>query len=378
MNILVVCHYGLYEDLSFSFVHAQAKAYASLGHNVKVLVPIAIGKQDWYESRWKAQPFVDEHVEIIPLRYLSLSTYGEKSFNTSSAIVSLKIQLSDALGDFHPDIVHAHTLGFDSEIGKWLKRKLGIPLVVTTHGSDCSVPYERGDVSFLQNCCQNIDHVVAVSSVLGNKLRNCGTNVPIRTIINGYAAQNCHDEVEKKRLSFLQVGHLQTQKRMEITIKAFAKIHLDYPDARLTLIGEGPERKKLENLCEELGIQKTVRFTGKISNQEVLAEMARSQFFVMPSVREGLGIVYLEAMASGCVTIGTEGEGISDVIISGENGFLVSPDDPNAIVRVIEWCLANSDNAAIIADRGRQAARKLTWEKNVGEYISLFEGLIKG
>ena len=211
MNILVVCHYGLYEDLSFSFVHAQAKAYVSLGHRVKVLVPIAIAKPDWTGSHWKSHSFVDGQVDIIPVRFLSLSSYGEKHFNTSSAIASLKLQMSAALGDFQPDIIHAHTLGFDSEIGKWLKRKFGIPLVVTTHGSDCSVPYEQGNLNFLYSCCDGVDHVVSVSSVLGKKLRSCGTNTPITAILNGFAAQNCSAVIKKKNLSFLQVGRLSTQ-----------------------------------------------------------------------------------------------------------------------------------------------------------------------
>jgi len=377
MNILVVCHYGLYEDLSFSFVHAQAKAYVSLGHRVKVLVPIAIAKPDWTGSHWKSHSFVDGQVDIIPVRFLSLSSYGEKHFNTSSAIASLKLQMSAALGDFQPDIIHAHTLGFDSEIGKWLKRKFGIPLVVTTHGSDCSVPYEQGNLNFLYSCCDGVDHVVSVSSVLGKKLRSCGTNTPISAILNGYAAQNCSNAGEKKRLLFLQAGHMQAQKRPAITIEAFAKIHSAYPDAKLTMIGEGPDRKKLEMLCKELGIQNSVRFTGQISNQEVLSEMAQTQFFVMPSVREGLGIVYLEAMASGCITIGTEGEGIADVITSGKNGFLVPPDNSDAIVRIVEWCVAHSEESMIIAEKGKQIAQKLTWERNAQEYISLFEGLIK-
>ena len=78
-------------------------------------------------------------------------------------------------------------------------------------------------------------------------------------------------------------------------------------------------------------------------------------------------------MASGCVTIGTEGEGIAVLIISGENGFLVPPDDPDAIVQTIEWCLGHPDKASAIAERGRRDALNLTWEKNAKQYTALFQ-----
>ena len=202
MNILVVCHYGLYQDLSFSFVHAQAKEYAAMGHRVKVVVPIAVGKKDWTDRRWNSHSFADNDGVIISFRYISLSSYGKRLFNTVSAIFFLKHGLSKLLGDFQPDIIHAHTLGFDSEIGAWLKSKLGVPLVVTTHGSDTTIPMEQGNSVEMRTYCQKADHIVAVSSVLGNRLRACGTTTPITSILNGYAARNRCTDVKKIPLSF--------------------------------------------------------------------------------------------------------------------------------------------------------------------------------
>ena len=124
-------------------------------------------------------------------------------------------------------------------------------------------------------------------------------------------------------------------------------------------------------------MEDSVCFTGYLPNPETLAEMAKAMFFVMPSVREGFGIVYLEAMASGCVTIGTQGEGIADLIENGHNGFLVPPEDPNAIVSVIESCLRDPQRAREIADRGREDACALTWPANAQKYVDLFNSLMK-
>lgn len=375
MNILTVCHFGLYQTPSASFVHAQMREYAALGHRVRVLIPIAWGKKDWDGSAVGSKRRVLDGVELIPLRYLSLSGYGERGFNTRSALWALRCALKRLLRSFVPDVIHAHTLGFDSSIGAWLKARLNVPLVVTTHGSDSSIPLEKGEYVRMKSLCDEADHIVAVSSVLGEKLRKCGTDTPITTILNGFILQHLPTAQEKQPLSFIQVGNLQKQKRFDVTIRAFAAIRAAHPEATLTIIGHGGEREALQALCQELQIADAVRFLGQIDNREVLSEMAKHQFFVMPSVREGFGIVYLEAMACGCITVGTEGEGISDVIVSGENGFLVPADTPDAIVQVAEHCINDPQAAANIAQWGSYAARQLTWQANAQAYVQLFSQL---
>lgn len=71
----------------------------------------------------------------------------------------------------------------------------------------------------------------------------------------------------------------------------------------------------------------------------------------------------------------TEGQGIADLITSGENGFLVPPDDPGAIVKIITWCVEHPQEADRIAERGRRDALELTWDKNAAQYVRLFETL---
>lgn len=376
MNLLVVCHYGLYQDFSYSFVHHQAAAYAALGHHVRVLVPIPVGKAG--PSGRRFLPGLEcrtaDGVEIVYLRFLSLSNYGRAHFNTSSAIAALEAHLSELLRGFQPDVIHAHTLGFDSELGAWLKDWLHVPLIVTTHGSDTSNPMEQGEGAQLKRFCDHADMVAAVSSALADKLRACGTDTPIVSILNGFVLENVSQGI-KQPYSLLQVGALTEQKRVFVTIRAFCTLRKQYPALTLTLIGQGPERGRLEEFCRELDVEDAVFFLGQLPHQDVLAEMAKVHFFAMPSVGEGFGIVYLEAMASGCVTVGTEGEGVADLIVSGENGFLVPPDDPEAIVCVVEWCLDHPEESAAIAEQGRRDALGLTWEKNAKQYIALFQSL---
>lgn len=378
MNILVVAHYQNDGSPTAIFIHDQVRAYAALGHQVQVIVPIPYGKQGYQtDSRFRSAL---REIDGIPhwfVRYLSLSKYGSRGLNSSCCIAAIKGKLPALLGGFCPDVIHAHTLGFDSAIGVWLKAQFSCPLVVTTHGSDASVPYEQGRLQWLRQQCDRADTVVAVSSVLANKLRASGTAAPVCSILNGFAIRNLPENLAKRPCTMLQAGALLSAKRQTVTLRAFAALKKKYPDMTLTLVGQGPEQENLNALCAELGIAEAVRFTGQLSNQNVLAEMAQARFFCMPSVREGFGIVYLEAMACGCITIGTEGEGIADLIENGKNGFLVPPDDPDAIVDVAEWCFAHPGPADAIAQRGKQVAMTLTWEKNAVKYIALFQSLIQ-
>lgn len=380
MNILVVAHYQGDGSPSAIFVHDQVRAYLVLGHRVRVLSPIAIGKSGWNGKKWSGlvQRMDIDGASYIYMRYLSLSRYGNGWFNKASATASLRRCISCLLDGFQPDVIHAHTLGFDSELGALLKERLHIPLVVTTHGSDASIPYELGKITRLKSTCNQADIIVAVSTALGNKVKASGTNTPIKTILNGFQICNACAACHTNPHSVLQVGTLSQQKRVSQTIEAFAQVKADFPDAVLTLVGEGPERKHLEEQCAALGISDSVQFLGYLPNKDVLHAMAQHTVFVMPSVREGFGIVYLEAMASGCLTIGTQGEGIADLIRDGENGFLVSPDSPAAIAEKILWCFQHPKEGQNIARQGRQDALAQTWEKNALEYQELFTNLLEG
>lgn len=378
MNILVVCHYGLYSNLSFSFVHNQIREFAKQGHHVRVIIPNGWGKigRDGKRIGKVLRVSQADGVKLYDLRYLSLSKYGEKGFNTRRAIGVIRSHLKNILQDFQPDVIHAHTLGFDSEIGAWLKRKLGCPLVVTTHGSDAAVPLQQGRAQQLRAECDAADRIIAVSSALKDKVCTCGTTTQVDAIVNGFVPRQIPDGLSRQPLRMIQVCNLIALKRVDVTIRAFAALQKQYADMELVIVGQGPERAALEALCQALNVADRVRFLGQLPNETVFGELCQSTYFVMVSKPEGFGIVYLEAMAAGCITVGTEGEGIADVICSGENGFLLPADDPDAIAQVIRQCISDPEKAKTIAQRGQQDALGLTWQKNADQYLALFKTLL--
>ena len=375
MNILVVCHYGLYQNLSYSFVHHQVTEYAAQGHRVRVLIPNGWGKADWDGERFGKSLSVHsvDGVQLYHLRYLTLSRWGEGGFNLRRALAAVKHHQKRLLEDFQPDVIHAHTMGFDSELGAYLKAQCGCPLVVTTHGSDSDFLLRAGKAVYLKRCCDSADAVVAVSSALMEKVRSCGTETSLYTVLNGFVLRQMPGAVVKDPYGIIQVGRLASNKNVDITMRALALLRQKYPQMTLTVVGAGAMWQQLHELRKTLGLEQAVHFTGVLDNAQVFERLCRATFYVTVSKPEGFGIVYPEAMSAGCLTVGAVGEGVADLIKSGENGFLVEARDPQAIADVIENCLQDPDGAARIAARGREDARALTWRANAVQYLELFE-----
>jgi len=378
MNILAVCHFGLYEELSSSFVHNQIREYANQGHRVRCIVPIPLGKTG--RSGSKTGPAVAkttvDGVEIVDVRYLSASARGRKSFNHNSAIATIRLNARQIFGDFTPDIIHAHTLGLDSRIGAWLKAKFSCPLVVTTHGSDTVRPLNAGEGHILKADCDACDLLVSVSGPLKETLAGCDTATPIEVIHNGFIPREMTG-TERDPFGIIQVGHLIESKHFDTTLHALALLKDRYPGLHLTIVGQGPLQESLETLAAELGVEDRVEFTGAIPNAEVFARMCQNRFFVMVSKPEGFGIVYLEAMAAGCLTVGTAGEGIADILRNGENGFLAEAGDRAALAEILAEMLENPEACEKIAKTGQALARSMTWAETSRKYLQLFESLRK-
>jgi glycosyltransferase involved in cell wall biosynthesis len=120
------------------------------------------------------------------------------------------------------------------------------------------------------------------------------------------------------------IGSLIPIKGHDVTLRAIAELTGEFPKLRAWIVGEGVERRRLQTLARKLGIAERVEFLGRRTRQEVAEVLRASEIFVLPSRYEGLGVAYLEAMASGLPTIAYRGQGIQEVIRHGENGILIA------------------------------------------------------
>jgi glycosyltransferase involved in cell wall biosynthesis len=122
-------------------------------------------------------------------------------------------------------------------------------------------------------------------------------------------------------------------------VRSASSLISEFPTLRWEFIGQGPERSRLHNLAQQLGVDQHVRLLGCQSHQQVAEAMRRCSVFALPSRSEALGGFYLEAMSTGKPVIGCRGQGIAEIIQHGSNGFLVGPDNEKELTLAIAMLL---------------------------------------
>lgn len=164
-------------------------------------------------------------------------------------------------------------------------------------------------------------------------------------------------------LVILCVARQYPRKHIGDLLHAFALIYNRMPQARLRIVGDGPEHAKLVALAQQLDVDEKVTFTGSISDQAVKGEYARCDVFCLPSVQEGFGIVFLEAMAAGKPVVSTTAAAIPEVVRHGETGVLVPPGDAHAIAGALLFLLANEEARTRYGAAGRTRVALYDWQR---------------
>lgn len=174
------------------------------------------------------------------------------------------------------------------------------------------------------------------------------------------------------RFSFL--GSLYKLKRIDDTLIALKNVFGE-DDFHFDIIGEGAERSRLENLSKKLNIDKNVIFHGNMSRDGAQELIRKSQCFIMVSSREAFGLVYVEAMAKSCITIGTRGQGIDGVIKDGVNGFLCDSFNVEELTQLIKTIREMPEkNLLQLSENALKTASQLTDRKVAEHYVqSIFK-----
>ena len=170
----------------------------------------------------------------------------------------------------------------------------------------------------------------------------------------------------------LFVGRLAGIKGIPVLLRALAGLAPTCPEARLVLVGDGPERQEIEAMAAGLGVSDRVAFRGYLSQAEVAAELARADVFVLPSFAEGVPVVLMEAMASGVPVVATRVAGVGELVEDGVSGRLVPPGDPIALQTALEALLSDPDGRARMGQAGR---RKVSAEFDIRKEAARLDAL---
>jgi glycosyltransferase involved in cell wall biosynthesis len=162
--------------------------------------------------------------------------------------------------------------------------------------------------------------------------------------------------------SILCVARQYRRKHIADLLRAMALVCRSVPQARALVVGDGPEHAALRRLHAELNLGDSVRLLGEIpDDEEVVGLYRRADVFCLPSVQEGFGIVFLEAMAMGLPVVATTAAAIPEVVPQGKAGLLVPPGDVEALAAALVELLRDPARRAACAAFGQQHVRQYDW-----------------
>lgn len=277
------------------------------------------------------------------------------------------------------DVVH--TVGsIASVMGLILSKLTNKPYISTIQGGYPKYPDRIINIFglwLIRRAFSNSSLVHCISTFLEKSCRQLGARktlvIPNGIHLNRLTFLNKKEIKEKLRIGeekiILTAARLIEIKGIKYLIKAFNKVLEDQNNIRLLIIGDGPEKKKLVNLSDQLHLKDRVSFLGHMPQEQVLSYMCASDIFVGPSLVEGLGNVFIEAMACGTPVIGTTVGGIPDIIEDEVNGLLVPPGDSKAIANAILKILDDEELRIRFSKKGLMVVKeKFAWD-NICERI---------
>jgi glycosyltransferase involved in cell wall biosynthesis len=207
------------------------------------------------------------------------------------------------------------------------------------------------------------------------KVRYVPNGIPAMAAGDGKAWRRSLDANSKTPL-IGTVCALRPQKALDVLLAAVAMLVVERPDLRVLIVGEGPERIRLERLSEELGLAATVEFLGSRTQEELPDILAAIDIVVSSSSFEGMPLAVIEWMAAGKAIVATNVGGVPALIEDGVDGLLVEPGDPHQLTEAIARLLRDADlRSALGASAARRQRRTFDLHHMVSSLESLYEAL---
>ncbi|MBV9217742.1 MAG: N-acetyl-alpha-D-glucosaminyl L-malate synthase BshA [Acidobacteria bacterium] len=266
-----------------------------------------------------------------------------------------------------------------------IKQKMYVPVITTLHGTDITlVGADRSYLPITRYGLQQSDGVTAVSKFLKAATIETFDFDEIEVIPN-FICQKHYKRLEHSPLKeelaphgerlIVHVSNFRPVKRPADCVKILAKVREAGVNARLVMVGDGPERSACVYLAEKLGMNGNIVFVGKQAN--IADYMGVADLFLLPSELESFGLAALEAQACEAPVIATRIGGIPDVVSDGESGYLSDVGDIAKMTDDSLILLADEDQRRAFGHRGRElAVQRYSTEKIIPQYIAFYERIV--
>ena len=288
------------------------------------------------------------------------------------------------------DVIHSHFLGFSTLLCGITSRALGLPFVATLHGSEIMSGnmIKKFYLSFA-------GRIMCVSGYTANLAENIADKSKISIVNNGVDPRRLRAKKSsgmfKKTIGLannciiLSVADLVKRKGIDAVIRALPSLKNNHPDLVYIIIGRGPEKDNLASLAKRLKVDKSVRFIGYVSDEDLSNYYNACDIFVLMSrtlqrenAVEGFGIVFIEASFFKKPVIAGKSGGTSEAVIHGVTGFLLNPEDENELQEKISLLLKNSGLRKRLGINGNNfVMNNMLWKHNAHKTAAVYKDAIK-
>lgn len=328
-----------------------------MGHNVFVFAQQASGYTD-------TEPFI--------FRYPAI----EVPINDYALPIPVSPFISEVLPILKPDVIHSHHPFLLGQVAANKAKELHLPHIFTFHTRyeeySHYVPFSQEltkrvildwVLSYMEQCqhvitpSESMKQILEESGVVGHYITAIPTGIDVEPFRQADGEAVRHQHGWGNDLVLISVGRLAKEKNFETLLVAAAEVMRERNQVRLVLIGDGPERKALEELAGNLGIASRVEFAGRVEFAEIPGYLRAADVFCFASVTETQGLVTMEAMAAGLPIVAVDATGTSDAVTHGQEGLLTE-NDSAALAQALQRVV---DDAALRQQFKTAAAKKVAW-----------------
>lgn len=288
------------------------------------------------------------------------------------------------------DVINTHFAVPTGPAGVVISYFSGVPNVLSLHGSDIynpvrgSSPEKHAVLRWAVRCSlKEASRVIANSQAIKTKAENIyrpGRKIDIvplgMRILEVLPPDRGALSMKPDGLYLTSIGRMAKVKGYGILIKAVKVLKEKGIDVHLILIGDGPQRKALQELSEKLGLSSSIKFTGWLESDEKFKFLAASDIYVMSSIHEGFGVVLLEAMAAGVPIIATDQGGQTDIIKDSRSGILIPPGKAEKLAEAVLSLAKDPKKRENISTFNKSYVKEYDISRIAERYLDIFNEAI--
>ena len=314
----------------------------------------------------------------IPIRRFPFTTTASPA--GLKQLLKVRQDVARLRQEFAPDLVHVACIAPGAMFELETAKAHPAPLLVTIQQSTAPIATE-GALGLLTKLVGAADWIACCSEAMRNEVQSMLPEVGSRSsvIINAMEAPALEPSLPPAgRPRLLGMGRLAHQKAFDVALTAVALLRDRSIDGQLAIAGGGPLRESLEAQADALGIRDRVEFLGWIVPDRIPAEINRASMVLVPSRHEPFGLVALEAALMARPVVASRVGGLREVVLDGETGLMIPPEDPHALAGAIARLLDDPEMARRMGQAARaHALASYSWDAFVDAYDTLYTKLHK-